>query len=110
MFHLSGTGIQSGFVYLNEGVPQNSPLAAVAFLLTQLFMLNIFLGAFNLMPFPPLDGSSVAEGVAPRLLGSFYDRLREIPGHEFLGLIAASQLFRYLQEPIYRVIVIGLGF
>ena len=110
VFHLTGTGVQSGLVYLSEGVPQNSPLAAIAFLLTQLFMLNIFLGAFNLMPFPPLDGSSVAEGIAPRALGSLYDRLREIPGHEFLGLIAASQLFRYLEGPIYRVIVIGLGF
>jgi Zn-dependent protease len=110
VFHLSGTGIQAGFVYLSEGVQQNSPLAAAGFLLTHLLVLNVFLGAFNLMPFPPLDGASVAEGVSPRLLGSLYDRLREIPGHEFLGWIAASQLFRYLIPVVDRVVVLGLGF
>lgn len=110
VYHLSGTGIQSGFVVLNEGVAQNSPLAAAAFLLSRLFWLNLVLGAFNLMPLPPLDGAGVAEGVSPRLIGSLYDRLREIPGHELLGWIAASQLFRYVAEPINRLIVLGLGF
>jgi hypothetical protein len=62
------------------------------------------------MPLPPLDGAGVVEGVFPRLLGSVYDRLREIPGHEFLGWIAASQLFRYMNEPMTRLIVYGLGF
>jgi Zn-dependent protease len=47
VFHLSGTGVHSGFVYLNEGVAQNSPLAAAAFLLSNLFTLNLLLGAFN---------------------------------------------------------------
>jgi Zn-dependent protease len=110
VFHLSGNGIRAGFVFLNEGVAQNSPLAAAGFLLTHLVWLNLLLGAFNLMPFPPLDGASVAEGFAPRALGSLYDRLREIPGHEFLGWIAASQLFRYLSTPIFHVVEIGLGF
>ena len=110
VYHLSGTGLQSGFVVLNEGVARNSPQAAMAFLLSRSFQLNLLLGAFNLIPLPPLDGSSVAEGFLPRLLGSFYDRLREIPGHEFLGWIAASQLFRYLLPPIDRLVVLGLGF
>ena len=110
VFHLSGTGVHSGFVYLNEGVPQNSPLSALAFLLSRAFTLNLLLGTFNLLPLPPLDGSGVAEGIFPRFLGSLYDRLREVPGHEFLGWIAASQLFRYMQAPIERLIVLGLGF
>ena len=110
VYHLSGTGVHSGFVYLNEGVAQNSPLAALAFLLSRLFTLNLLLGIFNLMPLPPLDGAGVAEGLSPRLLGSLYDRLRDIPGHELLGWIAASQLFRYAVEPMNRVIVFGLRF
>ncbi len=109
VYHLSGTGSHAGFVYLNQGVAQNSPLAALAFLLSELFRLNLLLGAFNLVPLPPLDGAGVVEGVSPRLLGSLYDRLRDIPGHELLGWIAASQLFRYLIEPMNRVIVFGLG-
>lgn len=110
VFHLHGPGVRSGFVLLSEGVRQNSPLAAIAFLLTHLFLLNLMLGLFNLMPLPPLDGSGVAEGLSPRLFGSFYNRLREIPAHELLGWIAATQLFRYLDGPLDRVIVLALGF
>jgi len=110
IFHLSGVGVRAGVVYLSEGVARNSPLAALAFILWRSFELNLLLGVFNLVPLPPLDGSSVAEGLLPRFVGSFYDRLREIPGHEFLGWIAASQLFGYLMMPIDRLIVLGLGF
>jgi Zn-dependent protease len=109
VFHLSGNGVQSGYVFLSEGVPKSSPLAALAFLLTHLFRLNLMLGLFNLIPLPPLDGSGVAEGASPRLLGSFYARLREIPAHQLLGWIAASQLFGYLAGPMNRIIVLALG-
>lgn len=109
VFHLDGSGVQMGFVVLNEGVAANSPLAALAFLLSYLFTLNLILGVFNLVPLPPLDGSGVAEGLSPRVLGSFYARLREIPAHELLGWIAASQLFRYADGPLNRLIVFGLG-
>lgn len=110
VYHLSGTGARVGLVYLSDGVPLNSPLAALAYLLSKLLGLNLLLGLFNLMPFPPLDGSSVLEGLSPRGLGSLYDRLREIPGHELLGWIAASQLFRFMWEPMEHVIALGLGF
>jgi Zn-dependent protease len=110
VYHLSGTGSEVGHLVLNEGVQQNSPLAALAFLLMNLFSLNLVLGLFNLMPFPPLDGAGVVEGVSPRTLGALYNRLREIPGHEFLGWIAASQLFRYAQVPMSQLISLGLGF
>ncbi len=110
VFHLQGSGVRSGFVMLSEGVRQSSPLAALGFALSWMFMLNLILGMFNLLPLPPLDGSSVAEGLSPRVMGSFYDRLREIPAHELLGWIAASQLFRYLDEPMFRIVVFALGF
>ncbi len=109
VYHLSGTGVQAGFVFLNDGVAANSPLAALAFVLSWLFRLNLLLGFFNLIPFPPLDGASVVEGLSPRVLGSLYDRLREIPGHQFLGWIAASQLFPYLYGPMRYLVVLGLG-
>jgi Zn-dependent protease len=110
VYHLSGTGVRAGFVYLSEGVPGSSPLAAVAFLLSNLVILNVLLGAFNLMPFPPLDGAGVAEGLSPRGIGSLYDRLREIPGHELLGWVLASRLYTYASEPLWRLIAVGLGF
>ena len=110
VFHLSPTGARSGFVFLSEGVALNSPLAALAYLLSKLVTLNLLLGTFNLMPFPPLDGAGVLEGLSPRSLGSLYARLREIPAHQFLGWIAASQLFPYLYRPMNQLIVLGLGF
>jgi Zn-dependent protease len=110
VFHLYGTGLSVGFVHLSEGVAQNSPLAAIAFLLSYLFKLNLMLGVFNLVPLPPLDGSGVLEGLSPRVLGSLYDYLREIPAHGILGWLAASQVFRYIDEPLDRVIVLALGF
>jgi Zn-dependent protease len=110
VYHLSPSGARSGFVFLSEGVALNSPLAALAYALSKLVTLNLLLGAFNLIPFPPLDGAGVLEGLSPRRLGSVYVRLREIPAHQFLGWIAASQLFPYLYRPINQLIVLGLGF
>jgi Zn-dependent protease len=110
VFHLYGSGLRVGFVYLSQGVAQNSPLAAIAFLLSYLFKLNLMLGVFNLVPLPPLDGSGVLEGVSPRFLGAIYDYLREIPAHGVLGWLVASQVFGYIDEPLNRVIVLALGF
>lgn len=110
VFHLSGPGVRVGFVVLNEGVAHNSPLAALAFLLWNLVHLNLLLGTFNLMPFPPLDGAGVLEGLSPRRIGAVYARLREIPAHQFLGWIAASQVFPYAYPILNRFIVLGLGF
>jgi Zn-dependent protease len=110
IFHLYGTGLRVGYIHLSEGVAQNSPLAAIAFLLSYLFKLNLMLGVFNLVPLPPLDGSGVLEGLSPRLLGGLYDYLREIPAHGILGWLAASQVFSYIDEPLDRLIVLALGF
>lgn len=110
VFHLYGAGARVGFVVLGEGIAHNSPLAAIAFLLSSLFKLNLLLGVFNLVPLPPLDGSGVLEGLSPRIFGSAYDYLREIPAHGVLGWIVASQLFQYLDGPMMRVTILALGF
>lgn len=109
VFTLGGEGARVGFVNLAEGVAVSSPLGAVAFLLSNLFLLNLLLGLFNLVPLPPLDGAGVAEGLSPRKMGSLYARLREIPAFELLGLIVASQLFGHLMGPISGVIRFALG-
>jgi len=109
VFHLDGPGVQSGFVLLSEGVAKNSPWGALAFLLSNLFVLNLMLGLFNLVPLPPLDGAGVAEGLSPRRVGGIYARLREIPASQLLGLIVASQLFSYARGPMSRLIRFALG-
>ncbi len=65
-----------------------------------MFSLNLLLGTFNLLPFPPLDGSSgimlfMSENTAQRYLdwlrGSAYARL---------GLLLGLLIFRYFYGPI----------
>ncbi len=38
-------------------------------------IINLFLAFFNLIPFPPLDGSRIVVGLAPPSVGIFYARL-----------------------------------
>lgn len=85
---------------LPEGVELSSPWGALGFGLTQLFQLNVVLGLFNLFPLPPLDGAGVVEGLAPRKLGPFYDRLREAPMIEVMGVILASLIFSRFAGPV----------
>lgn len=65
-----------------------------------IFSLNLLLGCFNLLPFPPLDGSSgimlfMSEGTAHRYL----DWLRGSP-YARLGLLLGFLIFRYCFGPI----------
>jgi Zn-dependent protease len=68
-----------------------------------LFSLNLLLGTFNLLPFPPLDGSSgimlfMPESTAHRYL----DWLRN-SGYARLGLLLGLLVFRYFYGPIQRL-------
>ena len=81
-----------------HGSEQHPDFAIVT--LYVMFSLNLLLGCFNLLPFPPLDGSSgimlfMTEGTAHRYLdwlrGSAYARL---------GLLLGLLIFRYFYGPI----------
>ena len=68
-------------------------------LLSALFSLNLLLGTFNLLPVPPLDGSTgimlfMGESTAQRYL----DRLRGT-NYGILGLVVALVVFRYAYGP-----------
>ena len=86
-----------------ENQALHTPLGALARALTVLAVLNVILGLFNLVPLPPLDGASVLEGVAPRATAGMYQRLREIPAFDFLGLMIAWRFFPYVSEPALRL-------
>lgn len=47
----------------------------IALFLIYLCMTNIFLGVFNLIPIPPLDGSRIVMGLLPEALAVAYARL-----------------------------------
>ncbi len=85
----------------------HSPLAALALALSVMLKLNVVLCLFNLIPVPPLDGAGVLAGLFPDTVGSWYDRLRQMPAFELLGLIVAWRVFPYVAEPAFRF-VLGL--
>ena len=70
--------------------------------LSILFILNLLLGTFNLLPVPPLDGSSgimvlLPEGLAQRYL----DFVQHSRNFAMLGLIVAWTLYDRIFQPIF---------
>lgn len=59
-------------------VPQDAGTVAefVAFSLLIFIQFNVFLGLFNLLPFPPFDGSHIVQGLLPLPAARAYQRLR----------------------------------
>lgn len=77
-------------------------LEPVASLLSVLFSLNLLLGAFNLMPFPPLDGFNVLGLFLPETathkLMDFRDSLGAMT---MIGVLVAWRAFDYVYEPVF---------
>lgn len=69
------------------------------FLLTMMLM-NVGLAIFNLLPFPPLDGSKVLQTFLPRSFEPFF---------EFLETYGFIILLLLLQLGIIRLIVVPLN-
>lgn len=85
------------------GVPAG--LEAAAVLLSILFTLNLLLFAFNLIPFPPLDGSGVLPLVLPeRAARRYQETLLAQPMLALAGLLVAWRFFGELFWPL-----LGLG-
>ncbi len=75
---------------------------------------NIGLAAFNLLPIPPLDGSRVLAGVAPRRVGDFIESLEPYAVYILLfvlfllprlGLDLVSLMVKPLQQFFYRILL-----
>lgn len=73
-------------------------------LLSVIFALNLILGTFNLMPFPPLDGGAVLAGIVPPIR-SLYQRVQAVPSATFVGLIIAWTLAPRVINPVLRLAV-----
>jgi len=92
--------------WFSDGRPGLPAMVLIIF-----YELNLLLGVFNLLPVPPLDGSTgillfMSESAARSYLGW----LRTSP-YRLLGLLAAFYGFRYIYEPIEnfatRVLIYG---
>ena len=70
--------------------PAIRELAAAA--LSVVLALNLLLCVFNLLPFPPLDGSSVPLLLLPPGLAEKYNSVMRSPVLQIVGLLVASRL------------------
>ena len=68
--------------------------------LSVLLALNVLLLAFNMLPFPPLDGASVLALALPTGAARSLRRAIAAPGLSVLGIVAAWQLFPACAKPI----------
>jgi Zn-dependent protease len=68
---------------------------------------NLFLGLFNLIPFPPLDGFTVLRSALPWHLSSGLNRLEhQIRGAGVVSLLLFLFIFSYvLAGPFFRLVV-----
>jgi Zn-dependent protease len=85
--------------------PAGSMLHGVAMTLSVLVMLNTLLGLFNLMPLPPLDGAGIAEGAFPKRIGPLYERMRQVPILQIVGLLVAWNVFPYISRPAFGFVL-----
>lgn len=93
---------------LAEAAAVPDPLGALAFTaagLSVLFTLNVLLFAINMLPFPPLDGASVATLALPPRAAAAARRFIAAPGMSLVGLLAVWQFFPVLSAPVLRAIV-----
>jgi Zn-dependent protease len=69
--------------------------------------LNLILGVFNLLPFPPLDGIAVVAGVAAPIR-ALYQKMRAIPAMGIVGVIVAWRISPYVVLPVLRAAIRAL--
>lgn len=88
------------------GAVAGSGLDTLAFVLSLVFSLNLILLVFNLLPVPPLDGSSIVMLFMPPKLARDYLRMIHQPGAAMLGLLAAWFGFRYVFAPVFEFVIL----
>jgi len=77
-------------VVVRTPLAQSRPVINILY---QAVVINVILGAFNLIPVPPLDGSWIASWGLPRNIARYYDRIAEPYGMWILlGLLVTGVL------------------
>jgi Zn-dependent protease len=92
--------ISFGHIVGSDGSPL---MTAIAFFLGTMFSMNLLLAAFNLLPFPPMDGSAAI----PLLVGEEKGRVWQnliwrTPALNFVGYFLAWQVFGYIFSPLFH--------
>jgi Zn-dependent protease len=79
----------------------SAPLALIA---SRSLEINLLLAIFNMIPVPPLDGSSVLAGLLPGRLADYVDNLRPY-GFLLLYALMLTGALSYVMAPPYRLLL-----
>ena len=90
-------------------IASNDSLSFLAQFLSVMFVLNLILGFFNLIPLPPLDGSGILRGLFPGSAPARFLATMEERGWAMIGLLLAWMLFPRIFPVIIIIIRFGLG-
>lgn len=89
---------------LIAGMPVDVPvLTPLAFMIYILMLVNLWLGIFNLIPVPPLDGSHVLRHMLPQRAQYIYDRMGFI-GLMLLVLFGGRFLSKLVGPPMNLIL------
>lgn len=77
----------------------------VTTLLSVLLVQNVFLGSFNLLPLPPLDGSAVLGGVLPERHAVAVRNFSANGTMSMVGLLVAWQVFPMVTDPLFSLVL-----
>ncbi len=83
--------------------PSGGIYEGLAVLLSIMFSLNLLLAAFNLLPFPPLDGSSAVGIFLTDESSRWFDRLCRNQTLAIVGILAGWKIFGYIFVPLFRM-------
>src|SRR5262249_24039648 len=98
---LSEDGPYRDFLF---GSPDGSALYYPEQILLVVLFLNVLLFAFNLIPFPPMDGGAAIGLILPDNLARGLRDLRQTPYLSLIGLVIAYFAFPYVAGPLLRLV------
>ncbi len=77
------------------------PANAISILVSILFSLNLVLLVFNLIPLPPLDGSSILTFFLSDQAARRYNAIIQEPSYRLIGLIIAWNMLDFVLGPVH---------
>lgn len=89
-----------GFAHIVDAASRGAG-EGVAFFLSVLFSLNLLLCLFNLLPVPPLDGSSAIGLVLGENAARRFAILTHNPTLALVGLLVCWRVFPYIFRPVF---------
>jgi len=73
--------------------------------LSVFLVLNVFIGLFNLLPLPPLDGFSVVSIFLPEAHAAKWRALQSNPMMSMAGLLIAWRVFPFITDPLFTMLL-----